>query len=269
MTQSQHDWFTVRPVANQVWAVDDHGEDTMYLVEGQERALLIDTGFGVGDLPKLIASVTSLPLDIVNTHGHPDHVGGNYQFQSVYITDDDLPLLQGCFTKVDRQWMLENALKGPFPSDFSPEKWVNAERSDIISIKPGDIFDLGGRELKVIPIPGHTPGSIGLLDEGERLLFSGDSIQEGDIWMHLPESLPLTDFLRCLKKVDLLSDKFDQILPGHGRTPLPTRVLIEFIEGISKIVSGEFQGTPCRTMVGDGVLCRFNLCGVVYNQNRI
>ena len=85
-------WFTTRRLGDRTWAIDDGGSDTIYLIVGDERALLLDTGWGVGDLPALVASLTSLPLLVVNTHGHPDHTYGNGQFAQVYIHPDDEPM---------------------------------------------------------------------------------------------------------------------------------------------------------------------------------
>jgi glyoxylase-like metal-dependent hydrolase (beta-lactamase superfamily II) len=87
------DWFTTRRLGGETWAIDDRGQDIIYLVSGDERALLIDTGWGVGDLPGLVASLTSRPLLVVNTHGHPDHTFGNGQFERVYIHPADARMM--------------------------------------------------------------------------------------------------------------------------------------------------------------------------------
>jgi glyoxylase-like metal-dependent hydrolase (beta-lactamase superfamily II) len=257
-------WLKVRKMDGNVWAIDDNGQDTMYLVEGKTKALLIDTGLGIGDLPELVASLTSLPVIVVNTHGHPDHVGGNYQFENTHIVREDIPMLHGCFTRQARNWLLKNVLRcTPFPEPFR-EFWLAQKPKSIITIQPGHIFDLGGRLIQVIAVPGHTRGCIGLLDETERLLFTGDSILAGDIWLHLRESLPLNIFLESVNRLNLLTDKFDQILPAHSASPLPKAIISQLSEGITAILEGRLRGKPHRTFAGDGLVCNFGECGIVY-----
>ena len=79
-TFTTEDWLKVRQLDDDTWAIDDHGQDICYLVCGQDRCLLIDTGWGIGDLRALVAELNPLPLTVVNTHGHPDHTFGNWQF---------------------------------------------------------------------------------------------------------------------------------------------------------------------------------------------
>ena len=84
--------FTTKAIADGAWHIQDARGGVIYLVAGRERALLIDTGWGEGDLPAHVATRTDLPLTVVNTHGHPDHSSGNGQFDEVYIHTADLPL---------------------------------------------------------------------------------------------------------------------------------------------------------------------------------
>src|SRR5512146_3040002 len=82
--------FTATQVTEGVWRIDDAGADNAYLVAGTEKALLVDTGEGKGDLAKLVRTLTRLPLTVVVTHGHPDHAGGVSQFAEVHVHPDDL-----------------------------------------------------------------------------------------------------------------------------------------------------------------------------------
>jgi hydroxyacylglutathione hydrolase len=82
-------WYRVEQVGRGVWAIDEHGEVTAYLVVGSERAVLLDTGLGLGNIRDEVHQVTEKPVTVVNTHGHVDHVGGNHLFPEVYIHRDD------------------------------------------------------------------------------------------------------------------------------------------------------------------------------------
>ena len=78
-----------RQLADNVWLIDESGAVNMYLVTGQDSALLIDTGTGAGNLLECVRSITSLPLIVVNTHGHPDHAGSNYRFEKIFAHPED------------------------------------------------------------------------------------------------------------------------------------------------------------------------------------
>jgi Zn-dependent hydrolases, including glyoxylases len=265
----QNTWFKVTEVANKTWLINDNGFDNIYLVEGKEKALLIDTGCGVGDLKQLLSTLTSLPIIVVNTHGHPDHVMGNAQFKDIHMDNQDALLLKEYISYDNKKMILENMLQGQYNSEFSTEKWLNAKMNNIIPIKNGHKFDLGDRDIIVISLPGHSAGCIGLLDERERLFFSGDSIIECDMWLHLNDSLPLSTFLQSIKNVSAVSEKFSKILSGHNMSPIQTEIIDEIIQGVTKIVEGELIGSLHHTFMGDGLLCRFSRCGVVYNPDNL
>lgn len=269
MLESYNTWFIVKEVANKVWLIDDHGFDNIYLVEGTEKALLIDTGCGVGDLKELLSTLTSLPIVVVNTHGHPDHVLGNIQFENVHMAYEDVVMLDEYINTDSRKLILKNMLCGQYTSNFSVDRWLNNKINNIIPIKNGHKFNLGDRDITVISMPGHSEGCIGLLDEKEKLFFSGDSIGECDLWIHYNDSMPLSTFLQSINQIKLISDKFDKILPGHSISPVPSDIIDEIISGVTKIVNRELKGVPHNTFMGNGLLCKFSSCGIVYNPNKM
>lgn len=265
------EWFEVREVGDATWALSDRGSDTMYLVAGQERCLLVDTGWGVGDLAGLVATLSPLPLMVVNTHGHPDHTFGNGQFAQVYVHMADEAVVRAMPSAGPREWIAENILPKPLPADFSLDTWAVAGAGSLVSIQDGHIFDLGGKTLQVIAVPGHTPGSICLLDRQTRVLFTGDSVLAGTVWLHLSESLPLRLFHENLRRLQDCK-AFDAILPGHAdlqTLPLPRTVLDDLVAGIERILTGELVGREEKTFAGDGLRCDFNSCGIVYRPDRL
>jgi hydroxyacylglutathione hydrolase len=198
VAKSNSEWFKVREVANKVWAIHDNTQVASYLVEGKDQSLLIDTGWGIGNLKELVQFITQQPVMVVFTHGHPDHVCGAFQFSDLYISNDDKNLLKAFYNKETRAQIIKYSLKGPYPPEFSKEEWIDAQIDDVSPVQDEDMLDIGGRELKVIAVPGHTAGSICLLDEKEKLLFSGDSVQATPVLMHLDTSLSLTTFFNSL-----------------------------------------------------------------------
>ncbi len=263
------EWFRKERITDDIILLDDKGQSSIYLVKGTERSLLIDTGWGIGDLPGVVREFTDTPVTVVNTHGHPDHVGGNYQFDSVYIAKEDDHLLKGCFNEDDRRWAIKYVARGPYPEGFSEEEWARAKAGGIIHLQEDQIFDLGNKKIEVIPVPGHSPGCIALFDSKDRVLFTGDSIIEGDIWMYLEESEPLEVYLSSLKKLDSLSGRFDMLLPAHCRAPIPKTVISELIRGVEGILDGSIKGDYHKTFAGEGSLCRFETSGVIYNENKL
>lgn len=182
-----------RKLNDHIWLLDDNGESTGYLVVGSERALVIDTMNGSEDVKALARTITDLPLVLVNTHCHPDHIGGNHFFTEAYINERDLPLID-IFTR-------------PEVKDKIPV---------IKYAKEGDVFDLGDLTLEVYELPGHTLGSILLLLKEDRVLFTGDAINH-HLWMQLPDCLSLRETLKNLERLDFLKERADKILHGHTR----------------------------------------------------
>jgi len=126
--------------------------------------------------------------------------------------------------------------------------------------------------LEVVSVPGHTPGSICLLDRQARILFTGDSVLPGTVWLHLDESLPLRRFHENLQRLQTFADAFDTILPGHAdlqALPLSKGMLGDLVAGIERILAGELVGRKERTFVGDGLRCDFGSCGIVYRPDRL
>ena len=159
------------------WRVEDSGV-RFFVLTGTERALLIDSGMTVRNARDIAESLTSLPLMLLNTHADMDHVGSNGQFDSFYMHPDDEPHYRRC-----------------------------GGTGSVIPIREGDTLDLGGRELKIIHLPGHTAGSIAVLDVSRRVLISGDPIQEhGRIFM-FGEHRNMRDYIASLEHLEDCADE--------------------------------------------------------------
>ncbi len=148
------------------------------------------------------------------------------------------------------------------------ERWA-ASVPALATIEDGHTFELGGRSLQAIQVPGHTKGSLCFLDRAHRLLLSGDAILDGAIWLQLGESTPLGEFLAGLRRLQGYAGEFDQLLPAHGASPLPGSVLGDLIRGIEAILAGTVVGVEEKTFAGDGLRCDFGSCGIVYRPDRL
>lgn len=146
-----------------------------YLVLGDEKALLIDTGMGIGSLKAIVQSLTSLPVQVLNTHGHPDHAGGNAEFGPALIYPDDKATADRMANLDFRKNDISEILNGEH------QEMIAALQPDsdqgYMYLQDGDVIDLGGRRLTVYHTPGHTAGSVCVYDEASGALFGGDTVQ--------------------------------------------------------------------------------------------
>ena len=212
----------VSQINDHIWLMNDNDEATGYLVTGNKRGLVIDTMNGYENVKAVAESLTELPLTLVNTHGHSDHVYGNIYFEKAYIHPDDIPLAESGFSYPEfSEYIQKHNLR---PAEFLP-------------VREGDSFDLGGITIEVFDVPGHTKGGIVLLDRKDRILFSGDSIIE-QTWMQLSESLPMEVFLKSLKKVQGIRSEFDYILTGHSRHIEDASLCEAHIKAVEEVCNG-------------------------------
>ena len=261
-------WFTSKEVAEKVFAIDDHGSDNFYLIEGSDSALLIDNGIGAASVRDYIASLTKLPIIVVNTHGHPDHSGANYQFPLVYGHPDDFAGTISYNTLAQRRNTIRNAHNDPLFSDYLVFKDTIGLKPTVLKpVREGRVFDLGNRKLEVIEVPGHTPGSICLLDKQNKLLFAGDN-SNLLVWLFLNNSEPLEIYLQSLKKLNARNEEYNTIFPGHG-DPIDKTFIEEQIGCVENILKGSCSPTNYQSTVGNALLCTYKRSSVAYSPNNL
>lgn len=269
MAQKSSDRLVIKEVGEKTWQIIENDHVSMYLLAGSNKALIIDAGWGIGNLSKAVKSLTDLTVSAAITHGHPDHVCGAFNFDEIFISKEDKNSLDFFYKKENRTKIFESRFKAPYPEDFSKDQWINAEIKKVEIIDEGFIFDLGNRKLKVISNPGHTPGSISLLDEKNRFLFSGDSVKYDQILMHLDSSLNLSVYLKSMKHLDSFKAKFKKIFPGHDGIIESNDILDEIITGASEIENGKIKGVPEQTFFGPGIVAKLNRCSIIYKADKL
>lgn len=230
-------FMEIIPINQDTWRIED-GFVRFFLLAGRDSALLIDSGASSPEAKALAESLTSLPVTLVNTHGDGDHTAGNGAFSLFYAHPADVV---GC------------GLAAKFPE------------AEILPLEEGMVFELGGRDVEVIALPGHTAGSVALLDRRDRALYAGDSVQTEHIYMFGAHRSPEA-FAASLEKLDAMRDRFDVIYASHGESAVPPEHISRVLKVWGQVQRGELQGNE-ENMHGstiisyDGDGCGF-FCGV-------
>lgn len=202
-----------------------------YLVLGTEKALLVDTGIGIGSIRKVVESITSLPVIVVNTHCHPDHAGGNAEFDPALINPADLDVFQKMATLEFRK---EDVSRMP-----NGEEWISQLQPtgpEPIPASDGQQIDLGGRTLQLIFTPGHTHGSLCVYEEATGVLFTGDNVQANTTALREWNSSTVEEFYESLQKLSKLNIK--RILGGHRPNDNPPDLLERKLECAKQVLDG-------------------------------
>lgn len=212
-----------------IWQISDKPDKIkpsvdMYLIEGSDKALLVDAGISNADLRGFIRQITDKPVELVITHGHGDHAAAMHQFDKVYMSHKDIDILYEFFK-------------------------IKADVNKVVDIQGGEIFDLGDCKIELLALPGHTYGTVFLLDEKRQLLFSSDGLGSGTIWMQLPHSTSVEEYHEELCKLEKRLEKLDKlrVFVGHD-CQQSLNFGKEYISDIrilaEKIVKGEITGEP-------------------------
>ena len=222
-------------ISADTWRIEDGGV-RFFVLEGTEKALMIDSGMNTPDARLLAESVTKKPLELLNTHADRDHISGNGAFDCFYMSAAE-------------------------EENFR----ANHTEGTIQSVRDGDIIDLGSRPLEIIEIPGHTPGSIAVLDISRRVLISGDSVQDGNIFM-FGRFRNMEAYIPSMKKLQACADRFDSIYPSHGSIPVSPDLIPELIRCAGEVLAGRAEGNPVEFFGHKAVLYKFDCAGFLCDK---
>lgn len=183
--------YEVVPIDAHSWRIED-SIVRAFLFAGSRQALLVDSTTGAGDLAAVVRSLTELPVMLVNTHADHDHIGCNHQFSRAYLHPAEFAYYA--------------ETRGPGAAHPEP-------------LGEGEVIDLGGRRFEVLLLPGHTCGSIALLDRENRVLIGGDLISSTPVFL-FGRVRNMDAFQSSLCRLKGMWDAFDVIYPSHGVFPM-------------------------------------------------
>jgi glyoxylase-like metal-dependent hydrolase (beta-lactamase superfamily II) len=240
-------WFEVYKPTPGVFAIYEphQAEETIgYLIVGSQRALLFDTGMGISDIKKVTQDLTTLPIVVLNSHTHDDHVGGNWQFDDVYAVDTDFTRKNALGSRADAQEEITpDQICGSLPKGFDSKTYATRPWKIKAYTHDGDRFDLGGRTIEVISTPGHTPDAITLFDRANGLLFTGDTFYPAPIWLFRPET-DLNAYAASIARLAALAPTVKLVLGAHNIPVAQPSVLPRLVKAFDSVRTGNIKPTP-------------------------
>ncbi|HUW77683.1 MAG TPA: MBL fold metallo-hydrolase [Candidatus Nanopelagicaceae bacterium] len=261
--QNADGWFRVREVEPGIWLLAEPGHVNSWLVVGDTQAALIDSGMGVRPIRPVVEAITNLPVLVVNTHSHFDHIGGNHEFEQILIHPDGVSLV----AKDVPRGLLEEYVQYAEEMEQALPSYLEADRRFFFSLAPADeprpfairsednnwripgtrasgvlsdgyVVDLGGRTLQVIATPGHSPDHVALLLKPDGVLFAGDAVSTGAVYVQWPES-NLETFARSAERLAALSKDIHVVLVHHWlRYAAMPSFLSDVAEGTQELILG-------------------------------
>jgi len=235
-------WFTIDQITEDSFILSEyrHWEEThCYLLCGEDRALLIDTGLGICNIYEEVRKLTDLPITAVATHIHWDHIGGHSYFPDFYAHGAELDWLRGHFPlSLDAiKEMVLDRCDPPEGFDVSAYQFFQGTPTRVL--KDGDCIDLGGRAIRVLHTPGHSPGHMCFWEEARGWLFTGDLVYLDTLLAYYPSTDPEA-YLASLEKVAALPAR--RVFPAHHSLDIHPEILPQMRDAF-------------RGLKADGQLC--------------
>lgn len=274
-------------LAYRTYQISEYGMDSLFWIEGDNKAVLLDTGTGTFDIKAFIAAhFGDKPYDVVLTHGHVDHAGGMFQFDKVYLHEADVQLALGNTVEERQNYVgmmmaQSGGIYGVTPESVIGGADTKAEAPEFLPLNEGDVIDLGGRTLEVFFTPGHTAGSCSFLDRANRIMFTGDACNQNTLLTpfggagedEVSADQCVSGLKASAEKLLSLQDAYDRNVNGHvgyarfltftSQNPL---VIPECVQLCQDILDGKVKGEEQPGMGGVTNLVAKSATGVMQIQ---
>ena len=241
--ETGHPWYSVFRIHDWLYAILEDGqydEALMYLVIGDDRAVLIDGGTGIGRLDLLVAELTEKPVLLLLTHTHNDHIGGCKDFHEIAVFDDAMSRessAEGLSREKMGEMLEGDAVIREYPPGFDPEEFYAPPYEVTRWLVDGDVVDLGGRALEVLHTPGHSSDHVCLLDRGARYLYTGDIYYTGAVTSYLPGG-DHGEFVGSCRRLVELMPCYDWLMPAHNETLVEKGEMAEMLRAAEDVAAG-------------------------------
>ena len=224
---------------------DGGGDVWMFVIIGPEKAMLIDTAYGIGDIPGLVDKITGgIPLIVVNTHTGPDHVLGNVLFDKIYCHEYETENIRNKCQPDAWDYLFDENGKNIW-LQFDKKDLPKYKDFELIPVPDGYVFNLGGDyNIELVWTAGHAPGHAMFLDKKNRILFSGDDIHSENSscgggprpGAAYSQYSNLSSYRDCLGRLVKRLDEYDYIFPSHFMVNIESHLVIDFLEALNAII---------------------------------
>jgi glyoxylase-like metal-dependent hydrolase (beta-lactamase superfamily II) len=246
------DWYDIDRLSDHSYRLTEGGVFGTFLIVGDERALQVDAGGGFGDLRGAVDGLVEVPVSLLLTHSHWDHMGAAHQFESVRVHDRE----RTADGRVTTDVVTDEFGYGPadfiadwkaagesFPDGFDAETFEIPPAAGVEAAEPGETVDLGGRELELVGVPGHSPGQLAVLDRADGVLYGADLLhRDHDLYIHF-EGCDIHKYVETLRRVRDLHEAgaFDTLHVSHAHTLSGEELGLvdDYLEGLQAILDGE------------------------------
>lgn len=248
----EDDWFTVRQIDESTYAISElgHWEKVhSFLLCGKEKAILIDTGLGIDNIKRMTDQLTTLPIEVITTHVHTDHIGGHGQYEIIYVHEGDKDWLIHGIKGLSIEQIRNDISRDitlPTPETFNPNSYRPFQGKPTGLLKDGDTIELGNRKLIIYHTPGHSPGHICVYDETNGYLFTGDLLYDvTPIYAFYPSTNP-DDLVNSLERISEIPN-VSMVYGSHNTLGLEPEILKEVKRAVAFLRENE------RIQFGTGI----------------
>jgi glyoxylase-like metal-dependent hydrolase (beta-lactamase superfamily II) len=233
-------WFTVQEIDNHTFAISEYGhweKVHSFLLMGEKAAVLIDTGLGIDNMKRITDQLTDLPIIVVTTHVHYDHIGSHGEYDTIFVHESDSEWLINGIKGLPIEKIRKDIVRDitiPLPQGFNSDTYKPFQGKPTGLLSDGDMIDLGNRKLTIYHTPGHSPGHICILDNKRGYLFTGDLLYlETPIYAFYPSTDPVA-LVESLERISRIPN-ITMVYGSHNQLGINPIILKEVNEAVIEL----------------------------------